>query len=234
MSLLLRVALFSRRSRRHPSSRLSSRWHWTLSAAAWSRAWRGRAATSPACLSSQSIFLVSDFELLREVVPGLRKLGILANVAYPAAVVEMGQVQTTARSLDFEVATLEIRRSEDIGPAFEAIKDHADGLYVVPDPLVITHRVSISNLALDARLATVSFVREYVEAGALMSYGPNYSDLFRKAADYVDKILHGTKPGDLPVQQPTKFELVINLKTAKAIGLKIPESFLLRADAVIE
>ena len=186
-------------------------------------------------LSLQSIDLSGKrLELLREVVPGLRKLGILANVAYPAAVVEMGQVQTTARSLDFEVATLEIRRSEDIGPAFEAIKDHADGLYVVPDPLVITHRVPISNLALDARLATVSFVREYVEAGALMSYGPNYSDLFRKAADYVDKILHGTKPGDLPVQQPTKFELVINLKTAKAIGLKIPESFLLRADAVIE
>jgi putative ABC transport system substrate-binding protein len=186
-------------------------------------------------LSLQSIDLSGKrLELLREIVPGLRKLRILANIAYPSAVVEMGQVQATARSLGFEAATLEIRRAEDIRPAFEAIKDHSDGLYIVPDPLVFTHRVPISSLAVDARLATVSFVREYVEAGALTSYGANYSDLFRNAADYVDKILHGTKPGDLPVQQPTKFELVINLKTARAIGLKIPESFLLRADAVIE
>jgi putative ABC transport system substrate-binding protein len=161
-------------------------------------------------------------------------LAILANASYPAAAVEMGEVQATASSLGFEVATLEIRRAEDIGSAFEALKGHAEGLYVAPDPLVFTHRIQISTLALDARLATISFVREYVEAGALMSYGANYSDLFRAAADYVDKILHGTKPGDLPVQQPTKFELVINLKTAKAIGLTIPESFLLRADKVIE
>jgi putative ABC transport system substrate-binding protein len=186
-------------------------------------------------LSLQSIDLSGKrLELLREVVPGLRTLAILANASYPAAAVEMGEVQATARSLGFEVAALEIRRAEDIGPAFEALKGHAEGLYVAPDPLVFTHRIQISTLALDARLATISFVREYVEAGALMSYGANYSDLFRDAADYVDKILHGTKPGDLPVQQPTKFELVINLKTAKAIGLTIPESFLLRADKVIE
>ena len=186
-------------------------------------------------LSLQSIDLSGKrLELLREVVPGLRTLAILANASYPAAAVEMGEVQATARSLGFEVATLEIRRAEDIGPAFEALKGHAEGLYVAPDPLVFTHRIQISTLALDARLATISFVREYVEAGALMSYGANYLDLFRDAADYVDKILHGTKPGDLPVQQPTKFELVINLKTAKAIGLTIPESFLLRADEVIE
>ena len=186
-------------------------------------------------LSLQSIDLSGKrLELLREAFPGLRKLGILANAAYPAAVVEMGQVQATARSLGFDVATLEIRRAQDIGPAFEAIKDHADGLYVVPDPLAFTHRVPISASALDARLPTVSFVREYVEAGALMSYGANYSDLFRSVADYVDKILHGTKPGDLPVQQPTKFELVINLKTAKALGVTVPPTLLTRADEVIE
>ena len=173
-------------------------------------------------LSLQSTDLSSKrLELLREIVPGLRRLAILANAAYPAAVVEMGEVQATARSLGFEVATLKIRRAEDIAPAFEALTGHAQALYVAPDPLVFTHRIQISTLALDARLAAISFNREYVEAGALMSYGPNYLDLFRNAAEYVDKILRGAKPGDLPVQQPTKFELVINLTTAKAIGLTI-------------
>ena len=168
-------------------------------------------------LSLQSIDRSSKrLELLREVVPDLRRLAILVNAAYPAAVVEIGEVQAAARTLGFEVTTLEIRRAEDIAPAFEALKGHAQALYVAPDPLIFTHRIQINNLALGARLAAISFNREYVEAGALMSYGPNYLDLFRNAAEYVDKILRGAKPGDLPVQQPTTFELVINLTTAKS------------------
>jgi putative tryptophan/tyrosine transport system substrate-binding protein len=172
--------------------------------------------------------------LLREVVPDLRRLAIMANVEYPFAVVEMAQFQTAARTLGLDVAPVEIRRAEDIAPAFEALKGRADALYVVGDALVITHRIRINTLALAARLPAIYVVREFVEAGGLMSYGPNFADLFRRAADYVDKILRGAKPGDIPVEQPTKFDLAINLTTAKALGLTIPESFLVRADEVIE
>jgi putative ABC transport system substrate-binding protein len=172
--------------------------------------------------------------LLREVVPGLRRLAIMANVEYPNAASEMREVQIAARTLGIDAATFEIRRAEDIAPAFEALKDRADALYVVGDALVITHRVRINTLALIARLPTIYVVREYVEAGGLMSYGPNFPDLFRRAADYVDKILRGAKPGEIPVEQLTKFDLAINLTTAKALGLTVPESFLLRADEVIE
>jgi putative ABC transport system substrate-binding protein len=172
--------------------------------------------------------------LLREVFPSLRRLAILADVGYPAAVLEMREAQTAARTLGLEVVTLEIRQAEDIAPAFEAHKGDADALFVGGGPLTTTNRLRINTLALAARLPTTSVLREYVEAGSLMSYGPNNSDLFRRAAEYVDKILRGAKPGDLPIEQPTKFELVINLKTAKAIGLTVPESFLLRADEVIE
>ena len=147
---------------------------------------------------------------------------------------EMREVQATARTLGIEVATLEIRRAEDIAPAFEALKGRADALYVCADPLVNTNRIRINTLALAARLPTMHSVREHVEAGGLMSYGPNLPDLFRRAADDVDKILRGTKPADLPVEQPTKFDLVINLKTAKALGLEIPPTLLARADEVIE
>ena len=173
-------------------------------------------------------------ELLREVVPGLRRLAILANVGNPAAVLEMGEVQAAARTLGLEVATLEIRRAEDIAPAFEALKGRADALYVCADPLVNTNRIRINTLALGARLPTMHGFREYVEAGGLMSYGPNFPDLFRRAADYVDKILRGAKPADIPVEQPTKFDLVINLTTAKALGLDVPPTLLARADEVIE
>jgi putative ABC transport system substrate-binding protein len=173
-------------------------------------------------------------ELLREVVPGLGRLAILANVGNPKAVLEMGEVQTAARTLGLEVITLEIRRGEDIVPAFEALNGRAEALYVVIDPLVNTHRIRINTLAMAARLPTVHGSREGVEAGGLMSYGTNFLDVFRLAADFVDKILRGGKPADIPVEQPTKFDLVINLTTAKALGLTIPESFLLRADEVIE
>jgi putative tryptophan/tyrosine transport system substrate-binding protein len=173
-------------------------------------------------------------ELLREVLPSLRRLAILANIGNPAAVLQMAAVQAMARTLGLEVDTLEIRRAEDIAPAFEALKGRAEALYVIPDALVSTNRVRINTLVLAARLPTMHGERDYVEAGGLMSYGPNFPNQFRRAADYVDKILRGAKPADIPVEQPTKFDLVINLTTAKALGLTIPESFLLRADEVID
>jgi putative ABC transport system substrate-binding protein len=171
---------------------------------------------------------------LREVVPSLRRLAIMANVGNPQTRIEMGEVQVTARKLGLEVAPFEIRRAEDITPGFETLKGRADALYVCNDPLVTTNRFHINALALDARLPTIHGIRAYVEAGGLMSYGANFPDLFRRAGDYVDKILRGAKPADLPVEQPTKFEFVINLKTAKALGLAVPPTLLAIADEVIE
>jgi ABC-type uncharacterized transport system substrate-binding protein len=174
-------------------------------------------------------------ELLREVIPALRRLAILANVGNPNAVPEMGEVRAAAHTLGLEVAVVEIRRAEDIVPAFEAlIKDRSEALYVVGDPLLTTNRIRINTLALGARLPTSYASREFVEVGGLMSYGPNFPDLFRRAAEYVDKILRGAKPADLPVEQPTKFDLVINLVAAKALGLTVPPTLLARADEVIE
>jgi putative ABC transport system substrate-binding protein len=173
-------------------------------------------------------------ELLREVLPSLRQLAIMANVDYPEAVLEMRDVQAISKTLGLEVATVEIRRAEDISPAFEALKGRADALYVITDALVSTNRIRINTFALAARLLTMHGVREYVEAGGLMSYGADYSDLFRRAGDYVDKILRGAKPADIPVEQPTKFDLVVNLITAEALGLTVPPSLLARADKVIE
>jgi len=186
-------------------------------------------------LSNQSRDLAGKrLELLREVLPGLGRLAILANVDNPAVVRNMREVQTTARTLGVEVITLEIRRGEDIVPAFEALNGRAEALYVVIDALVNTHRIRINTLALAARLPTMHMFREGVEVGGLMSYGANFPDMYRRAADYVDKILRGTKPADIPVEQPTKFDLIINLTTAKALGLKIPPTLLARADEVIE
>jgi ABC-type uncharacterized transport system substrate-binding protein len=173
-------------------------------------------------------------ELLREVVPDLHRLAIMVDVGYPAAVLEMDEVQEAARILGLEVAVLEIRRADDIASAFEALKGHAEALYVPANPLVNTNRIRINHLAMDVRLPTMFGLREYVESGGLMSYGPNVLDQFRHAADYVDKILRGAKPGELPVEQATKFELVLNLTTAKTLGLTIPPTFLVRADQVIE
>jgi len=173
-------------------------------------------------------------ELLREVVPSLRRLAILANVGNPFSVLELGEAQAAARTLGLEVDTLEIRRPEDIAPAFEALKGRAQALYVCADGLVNANRIRINTLALSVRLPTIHGYRDYVEAGGLMSYGANLPDLFRRSADYVDKILRGAKPADIPVEQPTKFDLVINLTTAKALGLDVPSSLLARADEVIE
>jgi putative tryptophan/tyrosine transport system substrate-binding protein len=173
-------------------------------------------------------------ELLREAVRGLRRLAIMANVGNPASVLDMDEAKAAAHALGVEVTTSEIRRGEDISPAFDVLKGRADALYVCLDPLVNTHRIRVNTLALAARLPTMHGLREYVEAGGLMSYGPNLPDLLRRAADYVDKILRGAKPGDIPVEQPTEFDLVINLTTAKALGLTISEQLLARADEVIE
>jgi putative ABC transport system substrate-binding protein len=186
-------------------------------------------------LSNQSADIASKrLELLREVVPNLRRLAIMANISGPIGVLEMGQVQIAARMLGLEVVPAEIRRVDDIAPAIEALKGRADALYVVSEPLVNTNRIRLNTLALGARLPTMHGGRDYVEAGGLMSYGANFTDLWRRAGDFVDKILRGAKPADLPVEQPTKFDLFVNLKTTKALGLTIPEAFLVRADGLIE
>ena len=173
-------------------------------------------------------------ELLREVVPGLRQLAVMANASYSATVLEMNEVQHAAHMLGLEAVTVEIRRTEDIGPAFETLKGGAQALYVCTDPLVSTSLARINTLAISGRLPTMHGIREYAEAGGLMSYGANFPDLFRRAADLVDKILRGTKPADIPVEQPTKFDLVLNLITARALGVNVPPTLIARADEVIE
>jgi putative ABC transport system substrate-binding protein len=173
-------------------------------------------------------------ELLREVVPSLRRLAIMANVGSRGAAIDAGEAEAAARTFNLETVASEIRRAEDIAPAFEALKGRVDALYVAGDPLVVTNRMRINILALAARLPTTYPSREFVETGGLMSYGANYPDLFRRAGEYVDKILRGAKPANLPIEQPTKFDLVVNLTTAKALGLEVPATVLARADEVIE
>ena len=173
-------------------------------------------------------------ELLREVVSSLRRLAILSNVGNPVSRLEMGEVQTAARMLGLEVITSEITRADDIASAIETLKGRVDALYVSGDSLLNAHRIGINTLAMGARLPTMYIQREFVEAGGLISYGPNFPDLFRRAAGYVDKILRGANPAEIPVEQPTKFDFVINLTTAKALGLTVPETLLARADEVIK
>jgi len=173
-------------------------------------------------------------ELLRDVVPNLRRLAIMANVDNASIVLEMRELQATVSALGLDVITLEIHRGEDIAPSFDSLQGRADALVVLAEALAMTNRVRISTLALGARLPTMHGHREYVEAGGLMSYGPSVPAQYRRAADYVDKILRGAKPADLPVEQPTKFDLVINLITAKALGIEISPMLLARADEVIE
>ena len=186
-------------------------------------------------LSNQSADLASKrVALLREIVPGLRRLATIGNVDDPQVVLEVGEVQAAARALGLEVAAFEIRRADDIAPAFAALNGQADALYGAADALLGVNRARIIALALGARLPTMFPVRDFVKAGGLMSYGPKFQELFQRAAEMVDKILRGTKPGDIPVEQPTKFDLAVNLSTAKALGLTIPKSFLSLADEVIE
>jgi putative ABC transport system substrate-binding protein len=173
-------------------------------------------------------------EILRELIPTLHRLAIMAHIGSPGAMLEVGEVQTAARRLSVENIAIEIQQAKDIAPAIAALKGRVEALYVAADPLLTTNRIAINTLAVGARLPTMYNFREYVEAGGLMSYGPNLPDLYRRAANFVDNILRGAKPGDIPIEQPTKFDLIVNLTTAKALELTIPESFLLRADAVIE
>jgi putative ABC transport system substrate-binding protein len=186
-------------------------------------------------LSTQQTDLATKrLELLREVVPGLRRLAIIANTDSAGAVLDMRVVRTTAESLGLEAVPIEIKKAEDIAPAFNALAGRAEALYVVLDPLMNTNRTRINESALVAGLPTVHSVRDYVEAGGLLSFGPNRFATHRRAADIVDKILRGAKPADIPVEQPTKFELVINLITAKTLGLTIPEQLLATADELIQ
>jgi putative tryptophan/tyrosine transport system substrate-binding protein len=174
------------------------------------------------------------FDLLRDAVPGLRRLAIMANSGNASAALEMREAEATAFALGLEAITSEILRGEDIASAFEVLKGRVEAVYVCNDPLATTNRVRINTLALGMRLPTMFIAREYVEAGGLMSYGANFLDLYRRTAEFVDKILRGTKPADIPVEQPTKFDLIVNLTTAKALGLTMPSSLLARADEVIE
>ena len=174
------------------------------------------------------------FALLREVVPHMTRLAILSVAGERNSELELKQVQAAAGSFGLTVVTLEIRQGDEIAAAFDNLQDRTDALYVIGDPLIVSNRVRINTFALTARIPTTYNSREYVELGGLMSYGPDFSALFRHAADLVDKILHGTKPADIPVEQPTKFEFVINLTTAKALGLTIPPTLLALADEVIE
>ena len=172
--------------------------------------------------------------LLREVVPGLQRLAILADTGNPYAASDERKIREAARTVGVEVTTFEMRQAADINAAFDAMKGQVQALYVLPVPLLFANRVRISTLAVAARLPTMHGVRQYVEVGGLMSYGANWPDMWRRAADYVDKILRGAKPSELPVEQPTKFDLVINLRTANALGLTVPHNLLVLADEVIE
>jgi putative tryptophan/tyrosine transport system substrate-binding protein len=186
-------------------------------------------------LSNEATDLASKrLQFLHEVTGSLRRLAILVDVGFPQTALELSEAQTAARTLGLDVTLLEVRRAEDIAPAFDALKVPADALYVVGDAVLNANSARIVALALAARLPTIFNNRSFVQPGGLMSYGPNITDQYRHAADLVDKILRGTKPGDIPVEQPTKFELVINLKTAKALGLKVPQTLLATADEVIE
>jgi putative ABC transport system substrate-binding protein len=175
-------------------------------------------------------------ELLKNVVPKLRLVGVLWNPANPVFETQMvKETEAAARSLAIQLRMLAARDAKEIDRAFEVMtNERAEALIVIVDPVFIEHRTRLAALATTSRLPSVSGFRDYVEAGGLMAFAADFSEIGRRAATYVDKILKGAKPADLPVEQPTKFELVINLKTAKALGLTIPPSLLARADEVIE
>lgn len=186
-------------------------------------------------LSSQASDIVGKrLELLRQAVPGLRRLATIADIGNPWAAFDLSVTKDAARTLGIEVTSFEIGRPEEIDSVFGALRGRADALYVLHVPLLFANRVRIASLALDARLPTLCLVREYVEAGGLMSYGPNWPNMWRRAADLVDKILRGAKPAELPIEQPTEFELIINLATAKALGLEVPLQLQQLANEVIE
>ena len=174
-------------------------------------------------------------ELFREALPALSRVALLYNPTNPAATNDWKEAEAAARALGLQSFSFEVRKAEDFRPAFEtARKQRADVMVVIMDGLVQNHQGEVVDLARRNRLPDIYASREFPEAGGLMSYGVSYPDLYRRAASYVDKILKGAKPADLPIEQPTKFELVVNLRTAGALGLTIPPSLLLRADQIIE
>jgi len=173
-------------------------------------------------------------ELLREVVPTLRTLAVMANPGNSVSALEMQAVVATARALKLDALPVEIRRAEEIAPAIDGLKGRAEALYVGGDPLLFVRRADIGSLALGIKLPSIGITQEIADAGALMGYGPNFPDLFRRAAEFVDKILHGAKPSDLPVEQPTQFDLTVNMKTAKALDVAIPQTILVSANQLIE
>jgi len=174
-------------------------------------------------------------DLLRDAVPGLTRVGILQIPANPVHAVYWAEIQVAAERLGIRVVAFDVRRPEDFETAFAAmVRQQLAAALVLPDPLNLIHRVRIAELALGHRLPTMFAIRDYAEAGGLMSYGPSSADLYRRAPTYVDKILRGARPADLPVEQPTKFDLVVNLKTARTLGLTIPPLLLARANEVIE
>jgi ABC-type uncharacterized transport system substrate-binding protein len=202
--------------------------------AVWCQAWRDRGGNITG-LSIQSADLAAKrLELLRQLVPDLRRLAMMGNANYAAALVEMSEVEAAGRTLGLKVDRFEIRRGEDIAPAFDAFKNDSQALYLCADALINAQHNRINILALVARLPTIYAGRNFLPSGGLISYGANNADLFRRAGDYVDKILRGAKPSDLPVEQPTKFDLVINLTTARALGLPIPDKLMALADEMIE
>jgi putative ABC transport system substrate-binding protein len=173
-------------------------------------------------------------QLLKETIPRLTRVAVLWNPATPYHPKAIEDLKAAAPSLSIELKFVSARTLEEFGPAFSAAgRTHAEALHVIPDALFLTHRTTLLKLAFKARLPGIYGERAVAEEGGLMSYGANYGDLFRRSAGYVDKILRGAKPGELPIEQPTNFELVINLKTAKALRITLPDSILLRADEVI-
>ena len=174
-------------------------------------------------------------ELLKEIVPRFTLVSVLWNSENPDNASQLKETESAARALGVQVQPVEVRNSNDFDKAFSAItKEHAGALYAVGDSVIAANRNRIVDFAAKKRLPSMFSTQQAVEVGGLMAYGTNFLDLFRRAATYVDKILKGAKPADLPVEQPRKFEFVINLKTAKQIGLTIPESVLFRADKVIK
>ncbi|MBI1999736.1 MAG: ABC transporter substrate-binding protein [candidate division NC10 bacterium] len=174
-------------------------------------------------------------ELLKELVPSLSRVALLHNMGNPAAPPEWEETKTAARSLGLQAELLDVRSQDDLGRAFElAVRRHVDALLIGADGLTQMHQQTIVDLVARNRLPAAYPAREFVEAGGLMAYAVSYPDLYFRFASFVDKIFKGRKPGDLPIEQPTKFELVINLKTAKTLGLTVPQSLLLRADAMIQ
>jgi putative tryptophan/tyrosine transport system substrate-binding protein len=173
-------------------------------------------------------------ELLREITPGLEHLGVLTETGNAYAVLDVKEVHRAARSFNVQVQTVELGPSDKIDVAINSLEGRVQALYVLPIPRFYANRAQINVASIAARLPTMYVIREYVQAGGLVSYGPNWPSMWRRAADLVAKVLNGVKPGDIPVEQPTEFDLVINLRTAKSLGLTVPPTLLAQADDVIE